>query len=772
MITLYWELEFTKVLLCYIFVLFIWPSVVFRKYLKNKSITFRFCFCVTTQIVLINTVVLGLGLGYLLNKWVVNILFYGSLLFSIGKSFPPDFWLRNDLHKLTAGTLGWRSFWFALRMRFVSFLRKLCHSLWHQVRRRLPEYVLLAALVVYGVIYFSYSSLVNHSYAYSDMYTHHGWIYSLLQGEIFPNGIYPEGMHCVIFLMHTVSGLSLYSCNLFLGGIHAAVFLISVYCLMREIFRWRGTPLLVLTFFLVVALNLNNSDAVVGMSRLQGTMPGDYGLYNIFVCALFLLRFLKEDFKEEWWRDPRAWRNNDNLIVFSMSLAASIAIHYYAIMTAFFICLPFAIVFIRRILCKARLLPLVAAVRYGLVIAALPVGLALFVGIHFEGSIRWALSVVRGESTVAYNIEVSEPAVTEPPESGSPEASAKSSALLRLAGVWSTVKDKMDVLYLLYCRLLGDTPGFWAVRISVMLTGFLLAYRLACMLFRRLYAVAGVFDNYVPIIGASLFIMILYAAAYLGLPELIPYDRVPYIAYLLILMVAAMPVDMLFGVLQRFSPDWLSQTVSVICVAAICVVTLETGHYHGYLFSRLTRYPSVVDVTNSIVRTFPEHTYTIVSSTDDLYSIVPHGYHEEWLTFLKTIEQGETYYLPTEYVFVYVEKRPIVHSQNYFISGPAWLATDIYADNEILPVEASKYPEISASQITEWDALESVLDLPDSYLSYIFNRTVINSKAYKWCQDFFDLYKHEMNIYYEDEDFVCYYFRQNPYSLYNLSIWN
>lgn len=49
-------------------------------------------------------------------------------------------------------------------------------------------------------------------------------------------------------------------------------------------------------------------------------------------------------------------------------------------------------------------------------------------------------------------------------------------------------------------------------------------------------------------------------------------------------------------------------------------------------------------------------------------------------------------------------------------------------------------------------------------------RTIIESKAYYWCQRFSELYPSEMKIYYEDEVFVCYYFQQEPHSPYNLAI--
>ena len=49
------------------------------------------------------------------------------------------------------------------------------------------------------------------------------------------------------------------------------------------------------------------------------------------------------------------------------------------------------------------------------------------------------------------------------------------------------------------------------------------------------------------------------------------------------------------------------------------------------------------------------------------------------------------------------------------------------------------------------------------------NRTVLESKAYEWCRRFAEEHPSVLNIYYEDDSFVCYYFRQDagkpPYEL-------
>ena len=784
MTTLYWGMEYVKVLLCYIFILFIWPSIVFRKYLRNKSKVVRFCFCATTQIVLINTAVLLLGLVHLLKPWVVNLLFYGTLLFSIRKWLLPDASQRNELRKLVSGTLGLRNFLLTRWTKFKSWLQKLCKSLRWQLQLHLWEYILLAIIVAYGVAYFSYSPFVDHSYGFGDMYTHHSWIYSMTQGQIFSAGVYPEGMHCIIYLMHTVSGLPVYTCNLFLGCIHIFVYLLSAYCLMREIFRWRGAPLLVLTAFLVLAVN--SPDMIVSMSRLQRTLPGEYGLHTVFLCALFLLRFLKQDLPKGWWKSPTAVLKNENLLIFSMALAASVAIHFYVTIIAFFVCLPFAIVFIRRVLSRKRLLPLVAAVVCGAMIAILPMGGGLLSGIPFQGSINWALSIMNGDITEA-DIPDEEPAETpgtetpgtETPGTETPgteqsgDTSEDSGAPLSPMTLWNAVKS--GIRRYGYGRLLNDGQlGTRIMRLSVLLAAFCLCFRLICMLPRPLRGAADTFDNYLPIIGASFFLMIIYAAPLLRIPELISYNRVPSTAYILVLMVAAIPADILFRTLHRIGPDWLAQAAVLAGVIAVCVVTVESGNYHGYFYNELTRYRSVVDVTNSIVESFPRNTYTIVSSTDDIYQTIQYGRHEELLDFLKSAQRAENYYLPTEYIFVYVEKKPIQHAQYHFSSGPAWLATDAYADELVSALHASVYPEIFSTQITEEDAQWEVSIYPTAYASYKNSviRTIINAKAYKWCQDFADLYDHEMKIYYEDEDFVCYYFRQNTYSLYDLSIWS
>ncbi len=62
---IYWLLEYIKVFSGYIFLMFVWPTVVFRNHLRRKSKIYHFSFCVTVQIIIVNSVVLLTGLFHI-----------------------------------------------------------------------------------------------------------------------------------------------------------------------------------------------------------------------------------------------------------------------------------------------------------------------------------------------------------------------------------------------------------------------------------------------------------------------------------------------------------------------------------------------------------------------------------------------------------------------------------------------------------------------------------------------------------------------------------
>lgn len=136
------------------------------------------------------------------------------------------------------------------------------------------------------------------------------------------------------------------------------------------------------------------------------------------------------------------------------------------------------------------------------------------------------------------------------------------------------------------------------------------------------------------------------------------------------------------------------------------------------------------------------------------------------------VSKQEKYIIPTEYLFFYVEKKPIQYAQYHFFTGPRWLAQAKYTkfykySNAVL----SEGDEIANSQISEFllnDPITITGKASDAY-SNIKNREILESEMYFWCQKFKMHFPNEIKVYYEDEDFICYVVKQNTDHLYDLS---
>ncbi len=768
--TLYWIGEYGKVLCGYMFFMFLWPSVVFGKHLRHKDKIYRFSFCVLVQVMIANSVVLGLGLLHILNRWIVFGIYYGIFLIKIVNRVNSQYQqgsfseILSSVYRVIMGTSGIKLFLYQRLKKFRKWLKQVFLRFWNIIRLHLMEYAVLLVVVIYGMIYFSYGTFQDFNYGTGDMYVHNEWIDGLLKGNIFCKGVYPEAMHCFIYCLHVLFGLKVYNCMLFLAGIYVFVLLISVYCFLKEVFEWKYTPVFVLIMFLT--LDLMCLQEVNAMSRLQWTIPQEFGLYTQFLCALYMLRYLKSSHKITFKNRFEKYIWNENLFLFMMSLAASIAIHFYCTIMAFLLCISLAVFSLKKILKKERFFPMAAAVLCGVLIAVTPMAAALASGTSFQGSIGWALSVINDdeqEKEDKGNKDNTEKDIKEDKDNAKDDHIA----------FGKKFEDKLSVLYWSgYVKLYEEERARWIIGF----TGFAAVLWIVCHMIRRIHQLITkrrlekmYFSRYMPIIMASVLFMIVYASSELGLPQLIAGPRLCTTEQMLLLAVIAMPIDMIFTFASQFCIDCILQVLSLFVAAGIYSFIVISGNYHGYLYCELSRYNAAIKVTDSIINKFPRYSYTIVSTTDELYHVINAGRHEELLTFIQEADK-EDYKLPTEYVFLYVEKRPIEYGQNHYFRGPAWLAGEKYVD--LYSSFASQCPKVNASEISEEEAQKEVKLYQRSSQSYTIpeNRTILESKAYLWCQNFSKLYPFEVKVYYEDENFVCYYFKQNSYALYDLAI--
>lgn len=742
---LYWYCEYGKVLIGYILLLYVWPSIIFRRYLWKKGLTFRFAFCTTVQIVLINGVVLGLGLLHILNAWIIRVIFYGPIAVSLG--IPLIKQRRNAAvvvsiseRRMLANGFGWKTLFFRL---FGKPIEKYQEARKEYKCRRM-EYLLLAFILVFGMIFFSYNAFQNNSYGCYDQYTHTQWIFKLRQGDIFANGIYPEAMHCFIYSMHILFGIKIYSCILFLAGIHISAFLVAAYCLMKDLFLCRYTPLYVLILFLTFdgcIVGEARSAMLLSMARLTWTIPQEFGLYLVFLCPLFLLRFLREDEKKR----KENWIRQENLLLLSMGIAASIAVHFYVTIWIFFVCLAAVLVYLKKLLFGRKILPLFFFGLCGAVAGVTPMIIGFLTGIKLEGSLWWGIKTYYGEGGAAAEMIAEKKVVV----------STESRNLLT------------RIFEQGYAAIFGEKMALELVATS------LLILILLCVsyLFYDYKKNTGIrkpytekFKGYLFITIASVFSIFLYAAPFIGLPEFISVDRLFSILKMFAYAVFWIPMDfMLYHLLLRKNIKIQKASVIFICIFTYCFAYFID--FHEYLFWVLKRYNSAVSVTKEIMEKYQQESYIVISMNDERCQLETDERHEQLLDFLYYIEEGKEHYLPVEYIFLYVEKHPLRQGTIQYFTGPSWLGKK---SSEYKGDPWQKwYPDAAHTEVS-YQLSEQILDYPElksSYFSTYFDvekHAVLSSKAYYWYQDFEKKYPLKTNVFYEDDDFVCYMIHQEP----------
>ncbi|MCQ2496995.1 MAG: hypothetical protein MJ131_10455 [Lachnospiraceae bacterium] len=716
------------------------------------------------------------------------------------------------MKNLVTGTYGIKT----LFSDFFSFLKKKAiqykNAFFAFMKGHWFDYLLLAALVLFGMIYFSTAAFADRSYGIGDMYVHHAWTYDLTVGDIFSAGIYPEGMHCFLACENMLFGVDIQSLYLFTAGIQAAIILVSLMVMLRELFTWKYSPYLVLILFLTV--DVKEQYAVTSFSRLQWTMPQEFGFPAMFLCVAFLIKFLRErteakkDLAVKSLRFVPGCFKNDSLFIFIFCLATTISCHFYTTIFTFLLCLFTVIfmpgkVFIKGFF-KKIFIPVISSILFGVLIAVIPMAGAFAEGMEFQSSIGWAISIM-------------DAAPEEEKEEPEDEAviSIGTGTVISTAEEWDAVKDafldiesekekdlteigkvpvkkksvfkrlgeKISILYEQgYVELYGKTRAIVFIVASFMVLAAWIALRVIFYLRKKRYkddTDLSRFAGYPAMVLMAVIFTAMFCAENLGIPYIIEWYRVCIFAQLGSLCLFVVPVDIAVYFLPEDAVERFGKPATVAGVVFIYALTKITGIFHGYMMFELTRYNSAVIVTKSIIDDMKANdNFTIVSTTDEYYQQMGHGYHEEIINFVNAAE-AKSYSIPSEYLFIYVEKHPIRRAQRHIFTGPGWIADEKYRElydggEELDEHVASQCPDIYKSIIQEplSDVFFDGFPLDASVYNTEWLRTVVMSKLYVWCQKFNQMYPNELHTYYEDDDFVCYYLIQNPRNLYELAVFN
>ena len=734
---------------CIVLVLLL-PMLMWRHYLRGKSLTERFFFCVITQTFFYVNTVLLLGFLNICNRW--------TMLGTIAAEYALVRWSFSErtLFKRIGEDLKLAGYAFRRQITWHYVFRQLKDAvraqlravtawpIWQKLRRHWFEMLLVAACLVYNALFLTHNVRLYHSYQFSDLPVHLSWVYYLEHGTLFHAGIYPFAMHAMIYTCRAVFNLNLREIILYFGSFQTLLMITAMFLLCRKaFFRWRWTAHLVLVIF---SLLLNQG-------RYAASLPQECGVFAMMAMAYYLIQYLNTPRKKRRVKGDsriRGWfRINQYLsrryldykfFMLMLSVSLVIAFHFYTAIASVVLAVMIVLAYFWRFFRKQYLVPIVAAALLGAFLAVLPFGACLAKGISFQESMEWAMSVINGEEwtgTGAGYLDTLD-------AMGSQEASQLLEAQAAQTGGEETplfqredlspremVKQFFTVLYEYSASTLFGPKV--AVLVFALVAGAI-GIGAFLLLFRRCRAYGA---NYIAL-ALYVFVILVFAGAQrLGLLVLFDAARASVFSEPFQCILLALPLEILFFAVAgvRSKPvQCIAATLSLGVCAATGYAIVDNGLMHKYFDVNLAYYNEPDFLISRIQKEYPQYDYTIVSPTDEYYSVVEHGYHTEISEFVAMVDgKYPAFKIPTQYIFFFIEKYTM---QDYF--------------------EGRKFvDEESAKKDFIYQA---------STQDYYYQRNVIESKAYYWAQAFQHLYPNQMHVYFENEIYVCYVLEQNKNS--------
>lgn len=769
-------LQFTGTLSAYLFVTVLLPAIVLHEKIKERDFVQRFFICLLTgnfyvmnlvfllQLLKISNTV-TLILGTVVPAYIVWYLYGDHNIRSLKK-------LWRDLRKISEGYMGMKTLADRLLSRLGRAVRRGIRAFFRGFYKRWLQWLCMFAVLIALASFYGTHLLKGYGYTASDTPVHMLWINGMSQNQIFIDGVYPFGYHCVIYYLH-------------------AVFDIDVYVLMR-VFPFVQTLMLhmvLLGFIRLCCRSKYVAYAAVGIYvlgnflqastylRFFAVLPQEYGMIFILPAAYFAFLFFEKRREEMRKKRGKMGESFICLVYFAMSFSMTLAVHFYDTMIAGLLCVGVAAGYLFWFVRKGYFWRVVVTCMISVMVAVLPMAVAFIFGTPLQGSLGWGMNVISGESAeeageegdaaddagdavVYYDSEgnrIEQPsggaAAGDGAEAGTEvdgsraqgektgKVPVQESIVTKLRRVCGSMRDAVNE-----CVLPAEQEPWYYLVIAGGIGALFILGVLFILLKRRLYGAMLLS------IGVFMALMsVLQAAGRLGIPELMDAGRCRiYYAYMLPVVFAFVADGVLYFVIWPEKWKKFRNFVSLACVAA-AVLLLWDGEFRKQPVdsTQLVTNEAITCLTN-IIRDETDFTWTICSANDETQMGIDHGYHYELISFLREMElknmaqeEEPSIKIPTNSVYFFIEKVPIDYTEPY---------------------------EGSGQTVSEEGAARDLPNVGGIEMYKGENRWVVMSRLYYWAQEFHRLYPNEMKVYFETDQFICYKIRQNPYRLYDFAI--
>nr|MBP3597944.1 hypothetical protein [Eubacterium sp.] len=755
-------LQFSEVFCAYFFMTVILPAFVLRAKIRGRRLSEKFLMSFLAGNFYLMNLVFALQLlkisnqGTLILGTVVPAFFIWIRVNHIPfMATVHDFW--RGIRRLSAGYLGFKTIVVRGLEGLGAAIKKGTKCLGRAFIRRPLEWLLL--LVILGLLgyFYGWQLLKGYGYTASDTPVHMYWLNGMERNQIFIDGVYPFGYHCIIYYIH-------------------AVFKVDTYVMMR-VFSFVQNIMIHMVLVAVIRLCCKSryiSYAAVGMYTIGGllqantyfrflsVLPQEYGMLFILPSAYFAFKFFEERQKELKRDQKKKGESLVCLVYFAMSFSMTLAVHFYDTMIIGLYCVGIAVGYIFWFARKTYFGTVVVTCFISVMIAVLPMGIAFATGTPLQGSLGWGMSVINGSSDEETD-EEDEEGMTQLEKDGAVvtyydadgnliKTTADTESLEEVPSV--VPEPLLPKLARAWDKLCGgitnyvlNDPAPWGYLVVLGAIGMLFVLGVLFFLLRKRCYGAMLIST----AAYMVLMVILQAAGDLGIPELMDKNRCRiYFAYSLP-VVFAFAID---GVIRLvvWKRSWFRarNVISFACVVAVAIFLQDPQWRKEPLETTMLVTNEAITCLTNIIATEKDFSWTIVSANDETQMGLDHGYHYEVISLLREMELRNmepdakpVIQIPTESVYVFVEKVPLDYTIMY---------------------------EGSGQHISEDGALRNLPSVGgiDMYMGE--NRWIVMSRLYYWAQEFQRQYPNEMKVYLETDDFICYKIEQNTYRLFNFAI--
>ena len=744
------------------------PALVFYRKAKRFPAAVRFLIYFTIGNFYIINLVQVLELLRISYRITLSMFTFGPATILIVKIYhiPVASYLKKVLEECRHYILREMGFKTFMRHRWQEikvFLRVAVRNLWRLLKENFLDipFLVLFALLVWKVC--GSGLLHNWGYGASDIPVHNYWINGLIENNIFVAGIYPMGMHCMLYYLSTMLGIPVYVTLRLFWLVQYSMIAVMILAFLKGHCKTKFLPYLGIMLF-VGAKYFNG----ISYSRYGATLPQEFGMLYILPAIFFMMEFFQTR-KEELEKGINRVRctSSWHLLGFAMSFSLTMSTHFYDTIIAGVICIGIAVGYGYWIWRKEYFFRILLAGILSILMAFLPMAVAFLTGKELQGSMYWAMNVIGLRDYTVLIFRILCIGVVAATVGGiilivrgikSGKISLENKEVPKHSLIGKLLFQLSSVVPLAVILLIG-----WKYRGTVLWGCEKNSFAVSNMNW-VLYGIGaalsiGVLLRYfvAPMRGAGIFAMVvaevilglILVSGSLGWPMLMePYRASIYLAYLIpvvLIMTVDGAVNLLF--LDRFWETW--QAVGLILTVAVIFYSTKLDWMRGPFGGGSLEMKEAILCTTNIMKDNEgqDNKWTIVSANDELRMIEEYGRHTETIEFLEDMEywnRTKEVTIPTEKVYFYIEKKPLNYANGY----------------------GGEIPVVSEEQAEQ--------PLPQNSGLAPYNgprRSITMSRMYYWAQKFMELYPNELKIYFENDRFVCYYIEQNVYRLYNFAIY-